>query len=231
MLSLLTNTAEGAEPTLWQEIWDYIYTTYFAPDSVYFENISLGSGTMVTVRNVILGLAIGVIIASIAIIVDKRVLGNFVRAIIRGEYLSPENAKTLSELGFDKKYSIRNGVRRSSVLRSVVRCREEEEYNAKLAEQRAEYEKRRESEPDLPPFKEVPYSINTDTDHFYIPEEKKYSAEMRFEKKGTNWLWFAIIVIVCIVAFAVLLAVIPQILGLVDDFAGGLNNGPKNILK
>ncbi|MBQ8140521.1 MAG: hypothetical protein IJ038_02365 [Clostridia bacterium] len=231
MISYLTAEAqEAAEPTLWQEIWDYIYGTYFSADSVYFENINFGSGSMITIRNILFGLFVGVIIASVAIIIDKRILGNFVRSLLGAECLSPESAKTLEELGFASKYAIRNGVRRGINLRSVVKCREEEEYDAQIAEQRKLYEERRKNEKNLPAFKEIPYAVNPDTDHFYIPEEKKYSADMRFEKKGTTWLWLAIIIAASVVVFALLLFVIPELLKLTDSFVGSFNTGSGNIL-
>ena len=115
---------------------------------------------------------------------------------------------------------MRNGVRRGSTLRSVVVCVEEEEYNASLEVRRAEYEKKRTEDPSLPAFCDTPYSVNADTDRFYIPEEKKYAADMRFAQKGTNWFVFAMIIIVLVGAFAALSFVIPEILKLLDDLAG-----------
>ncbi len=228
MISYLV--AESEKPSLWEEIWGYLYENYFSADSVYFENLNFGGGTMINIRNIILGLFIGVIIASVIMIIDKRVLGSFVRSLIKEECLSPDSAKTLADLGFAAKYTIRNGVRRSTALRSVVRCREEEEFNSALEAQRAEYEERRKTETELPPFKEAVYRPNPDTDHFYIPEEKKYSADMRFEKKGTSWLTLVFIIIALIFIFAILLFAIPELLKLLDSFAGSFGNTNNNIL-
>ncbi|MBQ7383172.1 MAG: hypothetical protein IJV72_00080 [Clostridia bacterium] len=218
------------EVSLWQEIWDYIYYNYFSPEAVHFENLNLGSDAMATIRNIVLGLLLGVVAASLFIVIDKRVLGAFVRKLICEDCTSPQNAKTLAELDFATKFAIRNGVRRGSALRSVVRCREEEEYNAGLAEQREKYEAMRQSDKSLPPFKSAPYSVNADEDHFYIPEEKKYSAELRFEKKGTTWLGFAMVVLIAIIAFVVLIFTLPEILKIVDSFVGSFGSPSGNIL-
>ncbi len=218
------------EPSLWQEIWDYIYYNYFSPDAVYFENLNIDGSSMATLRNLVFGLLVGVITASLFIVIDKRVLGAFVRKLLSEDCTSADKAKRLCELDFATKYVIRNGVRRGTTLRSVVRCREEEEYNAQIALQREKYEAMRAEDKSLPPFKEIPYEVNADEDHFYIPEEKKYSAEMRFEKKGTTWLGFALVIVISVIAFIVLIFALPEILKVVDSFVGSFGGSNGNIL-
>ncbi len=220
MISPLAAFLSAEEPSFIKELWDYFYSTYLSGESLHFENLNFGSGSMISLSGILFGLFVGIIVASFAMVIDKRVLGEFVRKLLSEECLSPESAKTLYELGYNRKYVIRNGVRRGTTLRSVVKCREEEEYNAQIAEQRAKYEERRKEDDSLPPFREAPYSVNADTDHFYIPEEKKYSAEMRFEKKGTSWFAFFVVILVCIIGFVALLFVLPELLELVDEFVG-----------
>lgn len=210
-------TVPGDETTIWQDLWYYIYTNYISPEEIYYENLKV---SMVTLRNILFGLFLGLIIASVAMTFNKRVLGKFIRSVLSADATSPESAKTLEELGFSRNYIIRNGVRRGTNIRCVVKCREEEEYNASLEVKRLEYEELRKADPSLPPFKTVEYSVNADKDHFYIPQEKKYSAEMRFEKKGSSWGALIITVIVSVALFAILLFAIPEILKLVDGLAG-----------
>lgn len=222
--------ALAAEPSLWQEIIEYIKQNYFAEN--YYENLNLGLlGSTSTLRNILFGLFLGIVIASFIIVFDKRVLGEFVRKLLKEECLSPDKAKKLSQLGFSDKSSIRNGVRRGNTLRSVVKCREEEEYYASLAEKRKEYEKQMEEDSSLPHFKETVYRVDPDEDHFYIPEEKKYSAEFRFEKKGTTWLGFFAVIVVGLILFFALLFVIPEIMKLLDELVGSFKSfGKGNIL-
>ena len=210
----------GDDTTIWQDLWYYIYTNYIYPEDVYYENLNLSAGSMASLRNILFGLLLGLIIASFAMTFNKRVLGRFVRKILSFEATSPDSAKTLEEYGLNKNYLIRYWVRKGTNIRTVVKCREEEEYNASLREKMQEYEERRKEDPSLPRFKWVDYSVNADKDHFYIPEEKKYSAETRFEKRGSSWGALIFVTVISIVLFAVLLFVVPEILKLVDGFVG-----------
>lgn len=216
MLAALNNN----QPSLWEEIWEYLYNAWFSPDGLYLENIDLGTDPLSSVRTIVFGLFVGVIVASFIIVIDKRVLGKFIRKLLDEECTSPDKAKTLYELGFGVNYTIRNAVKRGTTVRNVVRCVEEEKYISETEERRAEYEKRREEDPSLPEFKDVPYKVNADIDSFYIPEAKKYTAAMRFEKKGTNWGVLVLIALISVVCFAVLVFLIPEILKLLDDLVG-----------
>lgn len=206
----------GDDTTIWQDIWYFVYTNYIYPEKVYYENLNISPDVMVNLRNILFGFFFGLIIASVAMIFNKRVLGRFVRAILAKEAFSPETAKTLEEYGFGRNYLIRHGVRKGTNIRTVVKCREEEEYNAALKEKMLDYEEKRKADPSLPRFKWLDYSVNVEKDHFYIPEEKKYSAEMRFEKKGSSWISIIFVILISVVLFAVLLFIIPEILKLID---------------
>ena len=208
------------EVSVFEELWEYFVDVFIHPENIVLDNLGFSLTTMVTVRNILIGLIIGIMLAGIGIVYTKRVLGAFVRKLLADEALSPESANTLEELGFNKNYLIRHGVRRGTNIRTVVKCREEEEHNASLKEKMLEYEEKRKEDPSLPRFKWVDYSVGVDRDHFYIPEEKKYSAEMRFEKRGSSWGALVFVTIISIVLFAVLFFAIPEILKLVDGFVG-----------
>ena len=49
-----------------------------------------------------------------------------------------------------------------------------------------EYEKNHENDKNAPRFKELEFKRDVSTMHFYIPEDKHFSASTRFEKKGTS---------------------------------------------
>ena len=229
VISFLSVDLSAEEPSFWAELWEAFYNTYFSADGLYFENLNTGKSSLVSLGGIIFGLFVGIMVASFAMVINKRVYGEFVRKLLYEECLSPESSKTLYELGYMRKYSIRNAVGHGTKLRCVIKCREEEEYYASLAEQRAEYEARRAEDKSLPRFREVPYKVNPNTDHFYIPEEKKYTAEMRFEDKGTNWLVLFAVAIVSIIGCIALLLVIPKILSLINDFMGMFNTN-NNVL-
>ncbi len=135
----------------------------------------------------------------------KQVFGGFVRKLIGENCLSPETAKSLPELGFAAKLWIRYGVRKSVTLRRVVRCREEEEYEQKTADQAASYHEQRAADPSLPKkFRPLPFRVSPDEHHFYISEDEKYMADMKFEAKGNGWA-AAVLLSVIIIAITLLL--------------------------
>ena len=214
MIRFALTVPEEDKLSLWEELWQYFENIYIETDAVHFENLGFGTGTMVTVRNILFALFLGIIIASVAAIVDKRYQGELVRKLLREECVGEENAKTLYELGLVTKFSARNAVRRSVNIRRVVKCREEMAYDAAIAQRREQGETGKELD--------IPYRIDVEADHFYIPEELKYTAEFKFEKKGTTWLWLAVIIPVCLVLFFGLLLLIPQILRWLNDMAGSM---------
>ena len=219
--ALSKTTAEELEMPLWKELWYYFYDTYINP-SVYYENLGADSRTMMSVRLMILGLFIGISIAAFAAVFNKRVLGNIVRRLLKAEALSPDRALTLTELGYGGGGMIALAVKKSTSLRRVVKCREEMEYDQKLEEKRKEYAERKKNGEKPPKFKEISYRINTFTDAFYIPENMKYMADVKFEKKGTTWLGAILTVVVLTVLFVALMIALPSIFELLDDIAGSV---------
>ena len=212
--------AEDKLPLL-EELWLYLYNTYFTDNNVY-ENINVNSG-IVSIRNIIIGLAIGLALSGFFSVFNKRVLGRFVRALLKNECLSQESAKTLGELSFADKMLVRASLRRGYTLKRVVRCVEEEDFLKEEEKRREEEEAKRAIDPSLPKFKERTFVPSLDTDRFYIPEELKYMADIKFDSKGTT-LRAAIASTVITVALVIaLILVIPYILSLVDDLVGVFN--------
>jgi len=214
----------------WDLIWQYFVDLFIYPENMVFDNLNMSLDTMITVRNIIVGLFVGVIIASLMMLHTKKLLGGFVRKLLRDEIFSEDKAVRLASTGYVTNFSVRNALKKGNTLRCVVRCREEEEHARAMAKAEAEYEKRREEGEKLPKFVPTPYRVDPDADHFYIPEEKKYQADMRFDKRGTTWLAFIGVIIVSFILFCVLMLVIPEILTLIDEVAGMFDGTPDNIL-
>lgn len=211
------------ETTIWEDLWEYIYGVYLGADGTY-ENLGFGSSTVMSVRLVVLGLFIGVIIACIAMAYNKQVLGGFVRKLLADGCLSTESAKNLEELGYMKNPFIRGAVQKSVNLRRVVKCVEEDEFYARQNEEREIYEKKRTEEPSLPKFREQEYRVSASEDRFYIPEAMCETAERKFYAKGSSWLMTVIYIIVLCIAFFVLLLILPHILNTLNDFLGNFKN-------
>ena len=195
-----------------------------------YEHLGNGAGSMTSLPMIIIGIFIGLALAAFASVFNKRVLGDYVRELLREEALSAESAKTLAELGYERKSVIRYSVRKGVNLRRVVRCREEEEYLAAIEAKREEYEEKRKSDPSLPKFKAEPFRVDADEHHFYIPEEMKYMADIKFEKKGSTWLGAFVFIVVLAIAFVLLMLALPYILSVLNDWFGWLGNSTPNVV-
>lgn len=205
-------------PTI-RELFDEL----FALDLGSYDNIGFTSTTFTGVRGMIIALFVGAIIGSVASLFNKRVLGDFVRAVISEGCSSPESAKTLGELGFLKNSAVRSSLRSNGMLGRVVRCVEEDRYEAEQAELRGIIELRAaEDGGEVEPYRALPYKRNLNTAHFYIPAEKSDAAELRFSKKGTNPVVLVIGIIASLLLLWVVLRILPDLLQMLDNLVGGM---------
>jgi hypothetical protein len=161
-----------------------------------YENLTMTASTLATVRNVLLGLVIGAILASAAACYTKAVHGKFVRELLKRECFTPETAITLRECGFFCNPSVRRDLFRGGALAKITRCTEQIEGD---------------TTPDLL------------TARFYIPEEDKYRAEFRYTNKGATVSHLILTAVVCIVCAILLLKGLPMLLGFADWILGAFH--------
>ena len=132
---------------------------------------------------------------------------------------SPDAAKSLPELDLADKLLLRFGVKRGALLRSVVRCREEEEYVASLTAGETDA-------PNLPKRKKkyasVSFPVDPDAHHFYIPEENMDAAKVKFSEKGSSWGLAVLYAAILLVVLGIFIVALPFMLGVLDDFVGML---------
>lgn len=220
-MRLFSQIALSNEQTpFWKELWLYIYENHIAPP-VYYEHLNMETADVVNLELLVLGLFVGLMIASFGIVYDKRVLGELVRKLLATDCLSPEKAQTLEELGFARNSIIRHSVRKGINLRRVVRCREEEAFLASLEEKRAAHEAKRREDPALGKFRETAYPFDLEHDHFYIPEDLKYTADFKFSKKGNSWFAAIMFMVLLVILYVVFLTFLPSMLEILNDFLGG----------
>ncbi len=210
------------QTTMLEDIWNYFYNLFMGLDTGY-EHLGFDKSPLVSLRLVILGIFVGAAIACISMAYNKRVIGGFVRALISNGCNSPENAKTLNELGCKNNFFIRNAVRGAEALRGIVRTAGDADFYAEEARRREEYEERRKMNKSLPKYKSREYLVDPSTDRFYIPEEVRIKAEIKFEKKGAGWIASIIAIAVLLVVFVLLLLVLPFLLDGLNDMVGGIN--------
>lgn len=212
------------EPSLLKELWEYFEGKYFSVDTGRYEHIDIGSGSLVTLQRIVLGLFAGIIVAAGIACYDKNRLGAFVRKLVKEQCLWPDKAQTLYELGFMKNSGVKASLRSPNQLGKVVHCVEKEAYEKQVEEARAAYVAEHGNDKD---FFMPDYRINFDTDHFYIPDEEHYRAEVRYEEKGSGWRAFILVVIVSVIGAALVCFLLPDMLQMVDNMLDILSQNDK----
>lgn len=113
---------------------------------------------------------IGLMLATVFMYYQKKVIGSFVRALLKAGANDAQNAKTLTDLGFAKNAPVRSALRGSGALRKLVWETDdnyvENEAGVKIS------------------AREKPMDVNTG--RFYIPEDNRIRAELRYNDKGTD---------------------------------------------
>ena len=221
LAALMSRGGSYKQPSLIEELWNYFDDKYFSTDMTQYENLNLGTGSLVTMRNIVLGLFIGIIIAAAMACFDKNVLGDFVRKIVYEECFSPETAKTLYELGYARNTAVRSNLKRGTKLGRIVRSVERDAYERDTAAARAAYIEKHGSDKG---FSSPAFKLDVSTAHFYIPDEEHYRAEIRFEKGGSGWRAFLLVLVVSVIGVALVIFLLPDMLQLVDNFIGIFND-------
>ena len=198
------------------EILTFLEERYFSVEFRGYENLSLGADANKNAQTIVLALMIGIILAAAVSAYTRTKSGKFVRALLHQQIHTPEDAKSLLELGFFRSSFLRRELSRGTNLRRVVRCREEEEYNLAEASQNGTENDTTEAE-NLTTSSKKPYRMDFLTAHFYIPEELRYRADVRFDVKGSGWLSFVITAVVTVIFAALVCYFLPDIVQLIDN--------------
>ena len=188
----MITTAAVDVKALWAELMGWFYD-FFHPTLEGYVNFDFGSGSMVNIRVMIFGIFIGVFVASLYMVYVKNIVGAFVRKLLAEECLSPDRAKSLSELGFDRNPFVKLALRGSLLASTVVRVHHGAEEDS--------------AEGEIP-------AVET---RYYIQEEKKYAAEMRFHARGSGLPTLLFVLLVSTMCIFVIFAFLPQILRFVDN--------------
>ena len=173
---------------LGENIKDWLYD-FFNPKLDGYTNFDFGEGDMINIRMIIFGIFAGVILASLYAIYVKNVVGSFVRKLLAAGCLAEDKAMTLDELGFTKNIFVKQALRGSLLASTVVHVM-----------------------PELKEGDEAP-----GPERYYIKEEKKYAAEMRFNARGSGWPTFFFVVLCSVIAIFIIFAALPHIIDLLDN--------------
>ena len=208
----------GRVVSTFADLWQYLSENYFSVDMPYLENFKVESNALFSLRWVIIGVTVGIIIASISTVYNKRYIGDFIRNLLYRQCYDANSAKTLEELEFSGAPGIKSMIKTGGSLTRWVRCAEEDAFYADLEQKRNEFEELHKDDPHPPKFKEPEFRRDCSTMHFYIPEDLKYKAEVKFDKAGANWGAVIIVAIISIILCMFLCYIIPDILKYVDNF-------------
>ena len=110
------------------ELISYFHQTYFSIQFGAYDNFSISEQMANTINKIIPALILGIIIAAVATVYSRRIVGEFVRTLIKNEALSPEMGMTLFATGAFRSTVIRRELCRGAFLRKVVFCREEQAF-------------------------------------------------------------------------------------------------------
>lgn len=187
---------------------------FFSIPAREYEHFTLTHATAKTITSIVLAVCLGVILAALYNFYIRHVPGGVVRLLLSRKALSPETALNAEELGLaDKPFALWELLRGVS-LRHIV-CAVPKEAEKTPAEQ-GEAEEGESAPAKKKKGSEEPI-FDAET-RFYIPEDKRCRAELRFSREGNG---AGALVLTCgltaVLGF-VLIKLIPVVLAMIDNF-------------
>ena len=171
-------------------------------------DIDLGNiSYLVLICGIYAGILLGVLFAMLFRIHSHKI----VSALIEREAVDRDSAVTLEEMGLEKKRFVRRLLKTDGALRGVVYCANETEFPERKVSALRRFWREKILKNPLPP--KTDFSLA----RFYIPEEKRVTAELRFtpEKHPVRTFLLAAAGIVFLAFFTV--KILPELLALADN--------------
>lgn len=183
-----------------------------------YENFDL-TQPLFTMDMIIWGAVIGCGIGAIWSVISRRSLGMLIKKLKAAGADTPEKAVTLSELGLSKNPLLKQALKAGKPLRRYVQCANEDEF----AVQRPSEEKAAKAVRKIFSL-EAEEKVLTDYTRarYYLPDEARYTAEVRYDMKGTDPAGLVISLILLIGLGFGLRFLIPELLTLLDNFLTGM---------
>ena len=218
------------QDSLIHELLSYFSERYFSVSFHIYEHIPLGPSANGSAQLIIVAVMLGLIFASVVMAIEKAKHGRFVKKLLKGECLSPEKSKTLSELEEFRNSFVRRAFFTGNALSKCVYCiRTPEAFNESAEEHTdavtADAEGGEESSTASVEMSErraadrvmggerLDYTVA----RFYIPEDLKYRAELRFESKGSGWIPVLLTAVLSVVGAALICRFLPDFVQLLDN--------------
>lgn len=162
--------------------------SFFSIEARDYTNFTFDADARATARNVIIAFAIGILLAAFYAFYQKNVPGAIVRALLHAEAFDENSAKTATELGFGKNIFILFELKHNIALKKSV---------ARISRKNAEEDDMTE-------------------EAYYISEELKYRAEVRYEKEGNGPAALIFTAVLTVVLAVMLIRLMPTLLTVID---------------
>lgn len=220
----------------WETFYQYLEENYFSASvQGQYEHLNF-TKTNVTLLVIFGGLLLGMMIAAVAAILQKNVVGGFIRSLLRSGAKDEDTAKTLAELGYGKNAMVKSELSRLSVARKLTAFTEDgQTYISEEELRRAYFPETAENSPEtaetetakakkLRPKrgKSVLKKPDFSKARFFIPEKLRARAEVRYDAKG-NSAWLLIPAFLAfLLLFFLLLRFTPVFVRMLDNTIGNI---------
>ena len=216
------------QDSLIHELLSYFSERYFSVSFHIYEHIPLGPSANGSAQLIIVAVMLGLIFASVVMAIEKAKHGRFVKKLLKGGCLSPEKSKTLSELEEFRNSFVRRAFFTGNALTKCVYCiRTPEAFceTAEASEDPADSDGGEEASPVVVEMSEKRAAdrvmggerLDYTVARFYIPEDLKYRAELRFESKGSGWIPVLLTAVLSVVGAALICRFLPDFVQLLDN--------------
>ena len=180
-----------------------LYYTYENFPDIALNNVSY----LILIGGIYVGILLGVLFAMIYRVNSHKV----VKALREREAADRESAVTLAELGLEKNRFVRGLLKTDGSLRRVVLCANESDFPERKTSGLRKFWREKILQNPLPP------KTDFATARFYLPEEKRITAELRFtpEEHAVRNFILAAVGLLALAVFTV--TVLPELLTLADN--------------
>ena len=180
-----------------------------------YPNLGVTDISLERLRMTVIAAFLAIIVASFVVTINRGVYGTLITRLNANRCHTPETAMTLKELGIEKNAAVRSALRAGSVYKGLVFCPAKDEYDVAAMRERIAAK-----ESGAAAKRARKYKYDFERDKFYIPETESFTAERKFEKKGSRLPVAILVSIITAIALFGALILLPDVLTLIDNFIG-----------
>ncbi len=166
----------------------------------------------------------GIIIGVLAAILYRVYTGSFIRAMVDAGAVDESHAVTLDQLKFQGKWYIKRQLKPGGTMNRILECTNADTFPKKKCSAlgRFWHEKFMGTE--------IPTAVPFDTAKFYLPEERRVAAELRFTAEKHPIRTFLLAAAVLFVVIYAATIALPELLQMLDNLITQLTPTNTNIL-